>query len=273
MSKRESGSTLVFAGSLLLGVAIFALVMVVMGTRLDKDVSPEPASEQENERQEIAALAQVISDDAELGDYGQAWLDALGGVWVPWPDGAPEGYTNPPTPVPAATDAPAALDQLASTALNSDLGSTVTSMGVAALTLNAHDVAGCGEYDMAALGTMTATGTAVERIETARQWLELDAARTPEGERENDVARIELLSDLIDAQLAAGAPDKRPAIITEPEPDTHVTAAYDTVVTELLSHARTAQPTDVHNAASFICHLYKIPGAPAISPLPGLAVD
>ena len=119
MPKRQSGSSLMFVGAILLGIAISAVVMVVTGTRLDRDVSPDHASPEEVQRQELAAHTQMIADHGgDFAVFGEEWTNALGGVWVPWPDGAPEDYTNPPTPNPSFTDANEALVELSVSALS-----------------------------------------------------------------------------------------------------------------------------------------------------------
>lgn len=273
MPQRRSGSTLMFIGALLLGIAIFALVMVVMGARLEKDVSPAPASTQEVERQELAARTQQIADDdGDVADYGEEWTNALGGVWVPWPDGAPEDYTNPPLPDLPAGDTNSALLELSATALGSDLGPVTTSMGVSALTLGAADASQCGDYDLATVAGIANTGVAVGNIESARQLLELHAAELEIGTRDSELERIALLSDLLDAQLAAGAPDTRPALVAEPDEGEHVAAAYETVIDQLTFSAMTSDADGKQHVAAFICHLNQYPDAPQIEALPGLSL-
>ncbi len=273
MPQRRSGSTLIFIGALLLGIAIFALVMVVMGTRLEKDVSPAPATPQEIERQNLAVRTQAIADDGgELAVFGEEWTNALGGVWIPWPDGAPEDYTNPPLPDPGPADVHEAMLELSESALSSDLGPVTTAIGISALSLSASEAGQCGDYDLATVASVAKTGVAVENIEMSRQWLEQDAARMALGERDDELARIELLSDLLDAQLAAGAPDTRPALVFEADEGTHVSAAYKTVIDQLTFSAMTANVEGKKNVAAFVCHLNQWADAPQIEPLPGLVL-
>ena len=271
MPKRRSGSSLMFIGAILLGIAIFAVVMVVTGTRLDRDVSPDQASPEEVQRQELAAHTQMIADQGgDFAVFGEEWTNALGGVWVPWPDGAPEDYTNPPTPNPSFTDANEALMELSVSALSADLGPVTTAIGISSLSLGAAEASQCGDYDLATVAGAANTGVAVENIETARQWLELHAAELEVGARDAEIGRISLLSDLLAAQLVAGAPDTRPPLVAEPGEDTHIAAAYETVIDQLAFNAMLADETGQQNIAAFICHLNQYTDAPQIKALPGL---
>ncbi|QOQ39070.1 hypothetical protein [Trueperella pecoris] len=275
MAQRRSGSTFTFVGALLLGAAIFALVMVVMGTRLDRDFSPAPATSLEVERQDIAALAHSVShaNDAELAAFGTAWSQALGGVWVSWPSGAPAGYTNPPTPSVPAGEVHETLRQLADRALGSSLGPVATSMGISSLTLGAETDEQCGAVDLATVARALNTGVAVTNIETARQWLEWQAASLPPADRKAPLTRVDELSNLIDGQLSAGAPDTRPAIAPEPADANHTASAYRVLVNQLAFSATSADTSGRRAIASFVCHLHKYADAPAIDALPGITAD
>ncbi|KTF04763.1 hypothetical protein AQZ59_00063 [Trueperella bernardiae] len=268
MAHRQ-GSTLAFIGTLLLGIALFALVMVVMGAHLDRDVSPAPASDAEVERQMLAARATAISDDPAFADVAAHWAEALGGVWVPWPDGAPEGYTNPVEPYVAGSDTHAELLELSRAALDSSLGPIATSVGISALTLGATDADQCGEYELSDLARSLNSGVSVANIETARQWLEWHAATIPAGQRDAELARIDELTDLLDAQLASGAPDDRPVIAPEPE-GPYVEDAFNLLIDQLAFSATQADPAGKQAIASFVCHMAKTPDAPLIEALPGI---
>ncbi|WP_406717064.1 hypothetical protein QEV01_09575 [Trueperella pyogenes] len=271
MAQRHTGSTLAFFGALVLGIATFALVMVVMGTRLDADVSPDPASSVEVERQNLAERSDAIahSADSRIAAVSSTWTRALGGVWVPWPDGAPEGHTNPP-PYTPGSDVHAELRELSARALRSSLGPVATSIGVSALALGATEPAHCGDYALAKVAASLSTGVSVKNIETARQWLQRHAATLPIGKRDAELTRIDTLSDLLDAQLAAGAPDTRPALATEPANKDYVASAYSLLINQLAFSATQAPAEGRRELASFVCHLALAPDAPSIDALPGI---
>ncbi|MDP9806960.1 hypothetical protein J2S70_001542 [Trueperella bonasi] len=270
MAQRRTGSTLIFIGTLLLGIALFALVMIVMGIRLEKDVSPREPSPQDVERQQLAARAQEIAHSGgDYASFGEDWTTALGGVWIPWPDGAPDGYTNPPIPENSFDDVHSALLELSEATLNSDLGPVTTAIGISTLSLGASEPDQCGEYDLATVAGAANSGVAVENVEIARQWLEQHAAQLEVGARDSEIERIDMLSNLIDAQLAAGAPDTRPALVAEPAGDSHVEAAYKLLIDQLAFSAMNASGAQA-DVASFICHLNQFQDAPRIEPFPGL---
>lgn len=269
MAHRQ-GSTLAFSGALLLSVAIFALVMVVMGARLDRDVSPAPASEAEVARQGLAGRAAAIAKDAEFAEAAGQWTEALGGVWVPWPEGAPEGYANPSAPYTASSDVHKELIELSKAALDSSLGPVATSIGISSLALGATDADQCGDYELTDLARSLTTGVAVENIETARQWFEWHAATLPRGQRDAELARIDELSDLLDAQLAAGAPDDRPVIAPEPEGGNYVEDSYRLLIDQLAFSATQADQAGKQAIAAFVCRFSQAPDAPLIEALPGI---
>lgn len=115
---KRGGSAWKFAGGMLLGVAAFVGVMVAIGVRWENaDLSPETPSELEVTRQNLAEQAARIDTSADallakkadatvelVGTAAEHYLDMLGGVWVPWPSGAPSGYTNPPVATAAPDD-------------------------------------------------------------------------------------------------------------------------------------------------------------------------
>lgn len=247
-------------------------MMAVMGTRLDRDFSPAPPSSIEVERQELASLTHAISQTTDAASQpAKEWTKALGGVWVPWPQGAPEGYTNPPTPQASVTDVRTSLRALSDQALKSSLGPVATSIGIASLTLSATDATGCGDYDLDAVAKTMTTGVSVKNVETARQWLQWHAAHLNIGKRAAQLARLDKISDIIDAQLAAGAPDTRPAIVPEPATGTYVESAYRVLINQLAFSATHADADGKRAVASYICHLHRYADAPPITPLPGIA--
>lgn len=258
-----------FVGALLLGIAVFALVLQVTGTRLDRTATPKEPSAQEVTRQQLAVAAQEISEisDDDVSAAASAWEQTLGGVWVPWPNGAPEGATNPPLPTTSPTDPAAALEDFSKAALATDVPAAI-SAGVSAHALAATQPADCGEPDLAALAA-GASESSVAALESARQWMETDAAALPAGGRDAQLARIDMLSELIDSQIEAGAPDSRPAFAELPEGDL-LKAAYSSATDQLVFDALDKDAAYKQAAASFVCQLYMYADAPEIPALPGV---
>ncbi|MDY5584291.1 MAG: hypothetical protein SPG61_00675, partial [Arcanobacterium sp.] len=82
--------------------AILAILLISMEVRWEKpDLTPATPSAFEDQRQNLAITATQIEHAAntlklsDLANTAQTWVTELNGVWVPWPDGAPEGYKNP----------------------------------------------------------------------------------------------------------------------------------------------------------------------------------
>ncbi|MEZ7898994.1 MAG: hypothetical protein QMB98_09310 [Flaviflexus sp.] len=111
MTNREGLSKPAFALAVAIGIAIFVLAMVVFGTRLDSGPEEPPAaSADEVARQDAAIAYEHVAEVAgsqgneELATMASEHLEAVGGIWLPWPDGAPEGATNPPIPAVSSAD-------------------------------------------------------------------------------------------------------------------------------------------------------------------------
>lgn len=294
-SKRGLGSTLTFLGFLILAVGLFALVMVVMGTRLDnQDVAPPPASPAEVERQDLAESAVRIAelgndlgaDDAsaqQAASHASAWSDAFGDIWVPWPAGAPSGYTNPPVATTASDRTPqgliSELDELSNTLVDGSTKldrSLATSIAIAA-TLDARAIASqhgleyqCGAPDFEILGSLGGDGVSVKRFETARQWLESHAATLEVGARDLEIERAENVATLIEEFIDAGAPDTRPAMVNAPISGENVSAAYHLIAQQfvfLSTHANSEQQAAIVN---YLCSLTEYEDAPAFGAFPGI---
>ncbi|UNX55917.1 hypothetical protein MF406_06735 [Georgenia sp. TF02-10] len=179
----------------------------------------------------------------EIADDARAQEAALGGVWVAWPDGAPEGVATPPV-----RTAPPVADPMPSDVLTLLLDGAETARE-AALSVGGDDVAAVlaavalarqdDAVDLAAaLGTEAggvpagepltvealrrrgADGPTVRVLDQARYALETMAARTGGADRERAIARVAQLQALVDAALAAGAPDDRlPAYALDAPPE------------------------------------------------------
>ena len=106
-----------------LAVAIIALTLAGCDLRLDEpDPTPASPTAAEQVRQREALRAEAFAEFAgssdpalaALGTHAAAQLDALGGVWQPWPDGGgPETPPPPPEADISPSDASGALDALA----------------------------------------------------------------------------------------------------------------------------------------------------------------
>ncbi|MFP7706977.1 hypothetical protein [Trueperella sp. LYQ141] len=265
-------STLRFIGSLVIGIGIFALVMVITGTHISHDPEVPTLDSSEEARQELAVHAQQIADmsDGNMHSTATEWVSALGGVWVPWPQGAPEGQANPQLPTASYSTLPAALSSFANEALTSSAGPTAVAIGISAYTQSVSSAEKCGTYDLLTVGRALSNDAAVENIEIARQWLEIPASHMQIGQRDLPLARIALLSALLDAQIASGGSDTRPALAPPPSHDP-LTDSYDVLTQQLSLAAQQAPATDRQHIASFVCHLYHdYPDAPPIAALPGL---
>lgn len=115
MAKR-SLSTPIFILACAIAAALFILIFLVIGGRFDSGIpEPEEASVAEQERQDtveqLLTLSNAASDlstgedaYAAIAERAAAYADGLGGLWVPWPDGPPEGATNPPVETTPPTD-------------------------------------------------------------------------------------------------------------------------------------------------------------------------
>jgi hypothetical protein len=238
-----------FAGAVILAIVVFAGFLVALGVRLDnQDLTPTEATTSETQRQELAVTAAKISHTAQalasgkssglyssVGHAAELYLDALGGVWIPWPSGAPSGYTNPPLATSAPSDATGvalvtSLTDFSADALSAADDATEdtrpTYMAIAlSARLYARDLAealgtddpGCPAVTATAAGSALGDSTTVEIADTARQWLEFDAASLPVGQRQAQLDRIASLSAFEDAAIAAGASDSRKA--SAPLPD------------------------------------------------------
>ncbi|WP_216381411.1 hypothetical protein [Arcanobacterium phocae] len=296
-TKSVLASWLSFVGLSLIAIAIFALVLVVMGTRWEHmSLDPAKPTPTEQARQNTAVtiarthtLAQELQNDALeptiaaiIGDVATAsdqWLTSLGDVWVPWPDGAPEGYSNPEldlTPKEVTVDALRnELIQLSST-LPADTnldGRIATSISVKARTLaaqlspNEEREQSCHTPDLSQLGSHITGEQTLLRLESARQWLEHYAAIADPAQRQHPEEQIALLTALTENMIDAGTPDSRPALVP-PASSEDVTAALTVANAELIDQASQATPEEREATVSFLCLLSAGEQLPA---LPGTA--
>lgn len=228
------------------------------GLRLETPppVAPSPDTA-EQLRQESAAdaatLAATVSEvtaegaTAELldrvGVEADAHLDALGGVWVAWPEGPPEGAvepqpapTTPPVPDPGVADvldllvdgAAQARDGVLEPAATDDLAAVLAAVSIS----RAHaaaDLARAGgtavpessaaPLDREGLLARGADGPTLRVLDQARFAWETVAARSEGSAREAATARAAHLQALVDVAVEAGAPDERLAVYDLPGAD------------------------------------------------------
>lgn len=227
--------------SLLLVVGIIA-GMVYIGARLDyQKIDPDPPTSAEQARQNMAVqVSRILSysernGQAELAVHATKWLEMLGGVWQPWPNGnLPEGRTNPPykTEAPVEADTAYVLEQLNDLSTSAaDQASLYTDGEREALVRIAIDAKNCaarvavgagmdapatGTLDMKALAEIANSET-LTALSQARQWLEKDASLVYVTQRTALSARIETISALEEDILAHGIEDKRPAVAPLPQ--------------------------------------------------------
>ncbi|GAA4423487.1 hypothetical protein GCM10023169_19200 [Georgenia halophila] len=235
---------------------LVALSSAGCGLRLDtappEAPNPDPAEEL---RQEAAARTATLAatvggvTDPEDGAavlervavHADVHLDALGGVWVAWPGGAPEGATPPPPPPTAPVDDPSAADvvellatgasearEAAVAAPTEDLAVLLASVSLSR-SRGAADLAtavGAPPVEPAAApmnrDTLLARGVdgpTVQVLDQARYAYEAVAARTSEVSRESAKARADHLQLLVDVAIEAGAPDARLGVYSLPGAD------------------------------------------------------
>ena len=297
-----------FAAGAILGIAIFIGVLVAIGARLEhQDLTPPQASEQESARQALAEQAvriersaQQLQQDGEedgslqaIADTASVYAEDLGGVWVPWPGGAPTGYTNPPLETEPAADITGAalVEELISFSESAE--SAVDSapdaqrqelvsmaLGAQLLAMDLAESAGieeppsCGDVDIAAAGAVANDTSTLEVADAARQWLETDASNLAAGARDPELVRINAVSTFEEAILRSGTADTRSAFAAYPElaeGQTYTSQALHMLSAELLSSAAEAEPAARKALLSFGCSLYLTSAErEAALPLPGV---
>lgn len=278
MTRRTGLSTPGFALSIAIGIAIFILAMVVVGTRIDTGPPelPTPGAD-EVHRQEAAdsyyllaeasdeaAAGDTESDPSELASVASDHLDAVGGLWVPWPDGAPDGAENPPPPTATTDDLTVLLeDAITATQAALESGDPSDSPLYASILIRlqvAHDdiaTAPEGEEPTGGISAEPLTSaqvaelaseTSLVELDRARQWLEAAAPHLEAPDRA--LARIADLNDYTSEILDAGMDDIREPFAPLPDwfledPSAQTAAqleadAYRLVATELFSYIPTA---------------------------------
>lgn len=253
-----------YAGTVLIGVSILALMLHLMGTRFDTlALNPPRLDEAGEARQEAAALANDLdrqltaasdragSGSAASGSTGSgstgsgsaasgsttsgsaaspasaSQLEAtlalwareistdLGGVWVPWPSGAPSGYSNVPVPTVLASttdraDLARAYTQMAAQLRSVPTESAPQKARLAIDAMKADDAAlllkgslSCGEVSTADLVRYFVNPEGQRTLGAMRQWWETSIARTPADQRGPAESRQKMLDELSEASIMA----------------------------------------------------------------------
>lgn len=275
---------IIFA-SIIAFFTVFFAILISLGARSEyADLTPKPASAAEQERQNLAIVAQRIAASqnlslqaAEVAKQAQIWLEHLGGVWMPWPEGAPEGYENPSID----TSAYSSIDQLrqavwnfSSLALsaytdtestdqppnnfktnaiesgedenNSDSARrTLAEIGLDAMYAGiALDREAGVQPNCEAPNTENLTAAlssypdTLKNFDTARQWLEYQTALSPSDDLS---AQVNTLSTLIDTALDAGTPDTRQVMAPPPTHSDRAAALVYATLKEWIAHTTAAK--------------------------------
>lgn len=307
--------------------AVVALALTGCGLRLETPPpqAPEPDLTEEL-RQETAAAAARLGATADVlapemsggedaaeavraaGLDAQEHLDALGGVWVAWPDGAPEGSQEPaPAPTQALTDVDAAglvellvteatrAREAAVEAPGGDLAALLGSIAIARQ-LRAEELAAATGAELPgpeedeepvsaplapeALAARGADGPTLLVLDQTRFVYETAAARAAGETREEAAERSAHLQALVDVAIAEGAPDERQSLYSpeaeageDMDPDAAAVVAAETALAQhLLFSLGRAEPElrpELLAAATDAVQRAADWGAEA-SPLPGL---
>ncbi|MDO5026104.1 MAG: hypothetical protein Q4E03_06270 [Trueperella sp.] len=263
MSKNLSAA-LIFSGSLILGIALFVILIIAMGARPENiDLSAPPATSSEEQRQAAATAAHRINQGAQtagltgLASAADAWETKLGGVWIPWPDGAPAGYENPAVSTePTGTGPEYLISELTDLAKETyDFSPEIAAdASVQAVRLGAK----CPSYNPA---DIPATDS-IAVLYAAKQWFELGGANLP-SEHEQQRQRVNLVAQVISQALANGAADTRKPLAPLPAADP-IASAYQIIGAEILHQSETANEAARQATVGWLCELYSYPDAPSL---------
>ncbi|MDO4888915.1 MAG: hypothetical protein Q3979_09515 [Actinomycetaceae bacterium] len=289
MIRAGSGSKWLFPGVAIVAAIALVATLLAAGTRLDnQDLTPTKASVSEQARQNLATKAARLRQTAsslsaqhpEVGLYAsiekraRAYEDALGGVWEPWPTGAPSGQTNPAvnTAPPDDPDIVAMLDDLSSSSLRAASSAeesdrpTYVSIALSSrlAAVDASKTLGgtatCGQADPQAAGKAAADSKSLDVAEYARQWMETDAASLDATARQAASQRIESITALQSSMLESGAKDKRPAVAAPPELDgdqTPTSKGLSMLTNRLVAVSASADDEAREAIVSYGCSLYQ----------------
>lgn len=271
----------VFIIALLSSVALFGIFMYSIGLHSEHpDLTPPEPSAGEIQRQKTALSAHLISEIAKqhpqlsaLGAAGEAWEKAWGGVWVPWPEGAPAGYQNPELSLtPAATDIPALQSELlnfANLSIQAGSSRTARQLGISTsakaryyIALLAKESGNNGETaiditpgSLKELGKAVSGSEELNRLEVLRQQLQNTTAELAFSERENRLQLLDSLNALIDGALANKVTDTRPVMV---DPDMKVADLGAALCGELLTLGERSEAPTRETAAEVLAQILQV---------------
>ena len=271
----------VFIISLLSSLALFGIFMYSIGLHNEHpDLTPPEPSAGEIQRQKTALSAHLISEIAKqhpqlsaLGAAGEAWEKAWGGVWVPWPEGAPAGYQNPELSLtPAATDIPALQSELlnfANLSIQAGSNRTARQLGIATsakaryyMALLAKESGNKGETaadiapgSLKELGKAVSGSEELKRLETLRQQLQNTTAELAFSEREDRLQLLDSLNAIIDGALANKITDTRPVMV---DPDMKVADLGAALCGELLTLGERSEAPARETAAEVLAQILQV---------------
>lgn len=266
-------SRIKFGGFALLTVFIFTTFMYFAGTRLENpDLTPAPASSAEELRQSLAIDSRKIASAAqnleqtELAKAANNWEKELGGIWVPWPKGAPSGYQNPPLDLSGQShniaDLKIELTEFAKKVTNSsNLLGNKNKLILLSVEIWKYLIQLSPENDFTAnltpisieqIATNIKDPKSVVALESIKQILEANTANISAHEkalRKINQENIALLDALINTALANGIKDERTTFIP---PSTPLSTAKELMLNTLSDFATDTSSPDI--AANNIHH-------------------
>lgn len=263
MSKNLSAA-LIFSGSLILGIALFVVLLIAMGARPENvDLNAPPATSAEVQRQDAATAAHRVNKAAQaegqmaLAAAAAAWEMQLGGVWIPWPDGAPDGYENPAVNTePTGSGAKYLAGEL--TRLAKAAYPSSPEVSADAYAYAARLGGKCPGYNPADVPA----ADSISVLFTAKQWFELGGANAPSN-HDQQRQRADAVAKVITAALANGAADTR-SPLAPPPPADPIASAYQLLGPEILHQSAQAGDATRKATVGWLCELYSYPDAPSL---------
>lgn len=246
----------------LLVISLFSIFLYFIGTRLEHpDLTPEKPSSAEITRQDLAIeSARIAAAAKHLGFAAAAknaagWEETLGGIWVPWPNGAPAGYANPELDLTAhSSDSAALIAQMHQFAADlTDRGIQFANgsqmvllasevLNTADLVAEASGIAGSSpEISLATIASLINKPSTVVDLDSAKQVLEAHTAQLPPDQllqRQINLENIALIDAVINAALAGDLADQRSSFIP---PTVELGEAQSVLVNTLSSLASNQQ--------------------------------
>lgn len=290
------------AGTAIWAVLLAALlvgILAAIGVRFGSE-EPAPVPAAEAARQDLAVRATRLADGArqydgetyaQVASHAAEFSNALGGVWEPWPTGAPAGTTNPPLPTSGAD---LSTQELAAQALDLSDAAIAAANGLSesiesapsrplylSIALRARldaqllaeaagtEVPAC-EANAESAGALAASSAGLEKASASREWIETATARLEPAQRNQRLPRINVLTTFEEGMVGAGIPDSRmvPAAYPTDESSENLINLGLENYAEILTGAN----GDARELVNFGCSLYLDSAERSAAPaLPGLA--